>query len=527
MSSDLRNLLRSDLERIPLPPEERWTLPRTRRTGLLSAAVVAIVVALVVIGSLGGGEAIRALRDRIESDRTAGGVVVPGEDFVYVSDGTFTSPGGGALAQAVQVVAMPAGQSVRRVVGDTYVGTPYQGGVTSLSGDWAYLPIARNTGGVGSDEHTTYLQEVDLAHGFATGLIRIEVVTAPRALQAELPGTPIFPAATAVSSDGKSLWLVRDTGEQGRTTLVDRFDVQEIRKAIGSGTTEISLAPLAHVVLATSGPGAVRSRVVALGTDRLAIVREHFESLNRGAADWFFLDAQLRVIASYADDSEHRLPTGGECSTDLHANPVRAEWVILCSDSSLSSAGALLFLDSGNFAVTAAVTLPRERGFALGMTSARDGTIYVLTDRPGIARINALTHQTIDARPVTEARSWIDHLLPPVAAAKSPGGPAVVFSPDARYAYLAGSPDAWWGSLATIDLRDAKVVAHTSAFGAVSAVGLSPGGERLYALSVDGDGVRRVILLAPSTLRLAGRSSPLSDDPFAIVAVRRQTPPGP
>jgi hypothetical protein len=527
MSSDLRDLIRSDLERIPLPAEQQWTAPRPRRTRMISVAALSIVIVLVVVGSLGAGQALRAIRDRMESERAAGGVLVPGDDFVYVSDGALTSPGGGTQAQAIQVVAMPAGQIFRRVVGDTYVGTPYQGGVTSLSGDWAYLPIARNNGGVGSDEYTTYLQEIDLARGFATGRIRIEVVTAPRALQTELPGTPIFPAATAVSSDGNSLWLVRDTGEQGRTTLVDRFDVQEFRKAIGQGTTEIGpLAPQAHVVLTSSGPGAVRSRVVALGADRLAVVREHFESLNRGAADWYFLDAQLRVIASYADDSEHRLPAGGECSTGLQRNPVSAGWLILCSDSSLSSDGALVFLEPDTFAVMAAVTLPRERGFSLGMAAAMDGTVYVLSDRPGVARIDARTRQTIDARLVAEARSWLDQLFPPVTA-KSPGGPSVVFSPDARYAYLAGPEDAWWGSLATIDMRDAKVIAHTRAFGAVAAVGLSPGGERLYALAIDGQGVRRVVLLTPATLRFAGQSVALANDPFAIVAVRRQRPAGP
>jgi len=33
MSSDFRELIRSDLERIPLPPEERWTDPRAHRSG--------------------------------------------------------------------------------------------------------------------------------------------------------------------------------------------------------------------------------------------------------------------------------------------------------------------------------------------------------------------------------------------------------------------------------------------------------------------------------------------------------------
>src|SRR2546427_8431887 len=104
MSSDLQNLIQSDLERIPLPPEERWTMPRARRGRVVSAAVVAVLVALVVVGSLGAGQALRAVRDRIDSDRAAAGVIVPGDDFVYVSDGAPAAPGGGTEAQGLQVV---------------------------------------------------------------------------------------------------------------------------------------------------------------------------------------------------------------------------------------------------------------------------------------------------------------------------------------------------------------------------------------------------------------------------------------
>src|SRR5437016_11944428 len=86
MSSDLRDLIRSDLERIPLPPEERWTMPRARRHGFANAAVLVIVLTLVVAASLGGGQALQALRDRIANDRAAAGVIIPGDDYVYVSD---------------------------------------------------------------------------------------------------------------------------------------------------------------------------------------------------------------------------------------------------------------------------------------------------------------------------------------------------------------------------------------------------------------------------------------------------------
>ncbi|HYV21500.1 MAG TPA: hypothetical protein VEN31_02500 [Candidatus Bathyarchaeia archaeon] len=505
MSSDLRDLIRSDLELIPLPPNERWTTPRARGRGFMSAGVIAIVLALVVVGSLGGGQALQALRDQIERNRSAGGgAVVPGDDYVFVSDGGPSQPGA-SLTQGVQVIAMPLGQSIRRFVGNTYVGSPYEGGLMAIRGDRAFLPVAIATDRVG--EYEIYLQEIDLNRGLALRRVPLGFEFIPDGIQAELPGTPAFPAATAVSSDGTSIWLVRDTNNRGQVTVVDRFDGQ-------------TLSPLAHIVLSTTGPGAVRSHVVALGADRLAVVREHFESQNRGAVDWYFLDPQLEVIASYADDSGHRLPAGGECSADVQRSPANAEWLVLCSDSSLSGDGALVFLDPNTFTISATVSLPRERGFAIGMASATDGTVYVLSDRPVVARIDARTHRSIDARVVTQARSWFDQLLPQAAAAKTPGGPSVVFSPDGRYAYLAG------GSVARIDMRDARVIAHTTSFGSITAVGLSPGGERLYALAIDGDGVHRIVLIEPDNLRFVSQSAPLVNDPSGILAVRRQIPAG-
>ncbi|MEK6225586.1 MAG: hypothetical protein AABM40_04740 [Chloroflexota bacterium] len=505
MSSDLRDLIRNDLDRIPLPPDERWTMRRARRRGFIGVGVAAIVIALVVAASLGGGQALQALRDRIESDRASGGVVAPGDDYVYVSDGG-PSPLG-TPTQGLQTIAMPGGQSVGRLIADTYVGTAYEGGLMGIRGDRAFLPVAMSAAG---DDYDTYLQEVDLSRGLGLRRISLGSAPAPRALQAELPGTPVFPAATAVSSDGTSVWLVRDTFDHGRTTVVDRFDAQ-------------TLSPLAHVILSSSGSGAVRSRAIALGPDRLAVVRYHYESMNLVAADWYFLDAQLRVIASYADDNAHRLPASGACAADVEASPANAEWLVLCSDPSLFSDGALLFLDSSSFTITASVSLPREQGFALGMSVAVDNTVYVLTGRPVVARIDPRTHRTIDARPVIQARSWLDQLIPAVVGAKSPGGPSAAFSPDGRYAYLAGPPDQWWGSLATIDMREAKVVAHTSAFGAIGAVGLSPGGERLYALATDRTGARRIVLLAPDTLRSVAQSQPIANEPSGIFAVRTQT----
>src|SRR5256885_11854923 len=154
------------------------------------------------------------------------------------------------------------------------------------------------------------------------------------------------------------------------------------------------------------------------------------------------------------------------------------------------------------------------------MTVATDGTVNVLTRRPVVARVDARTHRPIDARPVSELRSLLDRLLPPAAAAKGPAGPGVVFSLDGRYAYLIADP------LVKIDLSTAKVVARASGIAAVGAIALSEDGERLYALGIDAR-TRTIALLDPRSLGLAAQSAPLGNDPYGIVVVRAQLPPGP
>jgi len=503
MSSEFRDGFRRDLDEIPLPPEADWTRPRARARSRGFGAAVAVLVALVVVlGSLGAGQLVRAIRAAIESQRAASSAFVRGDDLVYLAEG---DP---ATQRMMVILPMPGGTEFRLLAGDTYVGTEHEGDLMRITGDWAYLPVAR-AAATGPDVYDTYLQQVDLRRGIQAGRIPTGSVTVTRELRDELPGTPIFPAATAVGGDNASVWLVRDTGAHGLTTLVDRFDGQ-------------TLAPLAHLVLSSSGDGAVRSQVVALGNDRVAVIRQHFVNQNRIAEDWYFLDGRLNVIASYADDYATRLPAGGLCSIDVKADPARAGWLILCSDPSLTANGALIFLDPERFSIEATVPLQRELGYALGMTTTSEGVVSVLTNRPAIARIDSRNHQTIDARPVTAARSWFEQLVPPIAAAKGAGGPSVVFSPDGRYAYLASSPDRWWGSLARIDLRDAKVVTSRMALGAVAALALSPGGERLYALAVDDRDEHTLLLLEPQTLAVASRTS-VGTGPFAIAAVRQRT----
>lgn len=511
MSSDLHDLIRKDIERIPLPPSEEWTLRRRPRAGHrgLRLAATAIASVLVVIGALTAGQLVRALRDRIEADRAASAAgLVPGEDLVYLADGD-------PAAQGLQIVAMPQGQSVGRFVGESYVGGALEGGLMTVSGDYAYLPVARSTG-TPSDKYESYVQQFDLRRGIPLGRIDTGTVTLPRDLQAALPGTPVFPAATATSPDGQAVWLVVDNGWPVESAAVSRLAVR-----IPQG----SQSPGGSVVASTQlppGRGPARSRVIALGNDHVAVIVEHFIAGNRVSADWYILDAQLHAIATFAGDDAQRLPVGGLCG-DVQPDPTGNGWVVLCSDPSLTANGALVFLDGTTFRVRATVPLDRAMGFALGMIASSDGRITIVTDRPVIARIDARTRSLLDARPVSQRHSWFEQLLPLPAEAKTPGGPSVVFSPDARYAYVAGSPGNWWGPLSTIDLAAATVIATNTSVGSVIGLGLSAGGERLYTLTVDLDGNRTVTLLVPQTLGIARRSATLGNGPFALVTVQPST----
>jgi hypothetical protein len=500
MSSDLRDLVFRDLEKIPLPPASAWTQRRSRRRrrgiGLLASAAIVVVV---VVASLSGGQLLRAARDRIESLRaaTTNGLVA-GNDLIYVTTGNPAS-------QGLSVVAMPGGEILACCDAATYVGTRFEGGLMSITGDVAFLPVARPIV-TGSDQYETFLQPIDLLRGTALARESIGTFTLPRT--PDLPETSPFRAATATSSDGRYVWLVRDTGERGQIAQVERFDVRAFPGA--------TLAE--HVALTSSGGTAVRSRVIPLGADKVIVMREQYLGLNRVAADWYVLDAQLNLLKSFEGDDTKRLPDSGLCSTDVRPDPTGSGWIVMCSDPSGAADGALLFLDGQRFEITSRVTLERSMGYAVAMGATGNGQLYVLTNRPVVARINGRTHELIDARTVTRARAWFQDLLPPVAAAKEVGG--TLISPDGRYAYFAGTSDRW-GALATIDLATATVVASTNDAGLVIALGLSAGGERLYALTATADGadVRSIVLLEPRSLAIAARSGPLPNA-LAIAAVR-------
>jgi hypothetical protein len=290
---------------------------------------------------------------------------------------------------------------------------------------------------------------------------------------------------------------------------VERFDAQTF--PVGT--------PTARAEISTSGGTAVRSHVIPLGTDKLILMRELYAGLNRVAADWYVLDAQLHVLKTFEGDDSHRLPDSGLCSTDVRPDPAGSGWIVLCSDPSGATDGALLFLDGQRFEISGRVTLERSMGFAVAMSAASDGQVVVLTNRPVVARIDARKHELIDARTVTRAHAWFEQLLPSVAAAKETGWRALI-SPDGRFAYFADTPDRW-GALATIDLAAATVIASNNELGLVIGLGLSEQGDRLYALTATADtaDVRSIVLLEPHSLAIAARTAALPPT-FAIAAVR-------
>ena len=117
-------------------------------------------------------------------------------------------------------------------------------------------------------------------------------------------------------------------------------------------------------------------------------MREQYSGLNRVAADWYVLDAQLHVLKSFEGDDSHRLPDSGLCSTDVRPDPTGSGWIVLCSDPSGAADGALLFLDGQRFEISGRVTLERSMGYAVAMGAAGDGQVVVLTNRPVVARID-------------------------------------------------------------------------------------------------------------------------------------------
>lgn len=501
MSSELHEIFRRDLDRIPLRPEAEWTprpLERATRLGQrvsgLRMAARAFLIALLVITSTGAGVLLAELRRSatdVASPSTDRPSFIPGRDLVHLADGEEGSRG-------LVMVEMPEGRVTARLGGEAYVGSRYVGSPILTGRDLAFLPIIRrpDRGQVPG----VSLRGVDLRTGVPTTLIdagsmpfvagerQQQVITGPNHLD------------LALSADGSSVFLVRDTGTDGLVTVLERYDSR-------------SGARLATQEWTTSGREVlVWARLVPLDGGRMAVVRHLMAGNSYMQQEWHFVDADLKEISSLTIDVASQF---GACALDVLPVVATREWLIVCSDPGGFVATQLLFLDE-RFRETARVELSRELGFAAAAVVMGDGSIAVLTQRPLVARVDPRAHAVIDKRPVVAERtSLLDLLSSPVAAAKEFGGRSIVFSPDGNFAYLARSSAGWIDDLALIDLRQATVVAQSAHAGPIL---LSPDGGRLYVLS-GADPAPRLILLDPGTLREVAKSEPLSSGPFSLIAV--------
>lgn len=522
MSSDLHDLFKDELREIPLRPPETWVPASTVRTPRRQLRWLgpALAVIAVVIASIGAGELIVGLRERLApASSTSSGLPAlrEGHDLVYLAEGD-------AAKGYLQVLQMPEGQIAARYVGRSIVGSYIDRYAMRTGDDLAFLPVWDEVRPGGTAD--TYLQAVVLRSGaptfrIPTGQVSVSPTTAAGAVEVAGP----FVGEVAVSTDGSSVFLVRDIGPGSRTTQLVRYDARYDPQTNAP-------SPTAGRVIAsktwTGGPSddPVWSRVIPLDGARVALVRQHVQGTDMlGRAthlgqDWYFLDGGLNEIASYTGD--RRFGPTATCSFD----PIplsNGEWALICADpTGAAFENIVYFLDGRDFHVVATVPISRELGFLLGATVSADGKLSVLTNRPLVVRYDIQQHRMIDRRPVT-AISLLDRMAPSVALAKDTGGPTIQFTPDGRFAYVATDRAAWWGGLAVIDLQRAALVTHSTGIGdSVVALKLSAEGHRLYALTADGNGRTTLVLLDPATLRVIQRTTPLENAPRVFVAVAQR-----
>lgn len=495
MSSELHELFRREIDQIPVRPESKWT-PRehlgvatrrgARRPRTRFVARAALVVLLVVASTTAGlllGELRRNIATNVAAPTSDLPTFIRGSDLVHIGAG----PEG---PRELLMVAMPEGRIAGRIEGETYVGTRYAGSPIITSEDVAFIPITARPelGGAGVSLHG-----VDLHTGGRTTVIDAGVLPFATDRRPEMVVKGDQHIDVAPSEDGSTLLVVRDTGVDGSTTVLERYDAR----------TGARLASRRW-----NSPGAeglVWARLVALDGANAAVVRNLVVgSWGVTRQDWHFVDADLNEVSSLTIDDPFQC--GFYPVAVIHV-AASSEWLILCSDPSGFLGTQIIFVDE-NFRETARLDLARELGFATGATVMADGTVAVVTRKPLIARIDPRTHSVIDNRHVVDGRtSLFDLLQPSVAVAKGVSGPSIAFSRDGNFAYMS-----WWSKsegqgIALIDLRDAAVVAWSRHLGQVL---LSPDGGRLYVLSRTGPSPQ-LVLLDPGTLREVAASGSLGD----------------
>jgi WD40 repeat protein len=518
MSSDLRDLFKRDLNEIPVPEPGAWTAEVRRRREAPRVArwlVVGVVIVAVVVASLGAGQFLVAIRERLAGSSAATSALPAfraGNDLLYLAESDLARGG-------TQIVDMPGGSLITRFSGRGVVGSYIDRFVMRTGPDIALLATVQD--GARPEAANTYLQAVVLHTGVPT--FRIDtggVATGPTVPPGAVQIAGFHVGEVALSSDGSRAYFVRDEGPTGATTRLIAYDARH------DANTNAPTATNGNIIATRtwSGPDAswarTWARVLVLDAGHVALVRQRVQGADllgratRIGQEWHFLDADLNEIASYT------VAASGGCSFDLIRVPNDA-WAMICADQSgAAQTWSVRFLRAADFAVIADVAVARELGSPLGGAVAADGTLRILTNRPAVVSINTRTHQVIGKEPVTERHSLLELFTASVAFGKDEGSPGLQFSPDGRFAYLTSDRSLWWGGIALIDLEKATLVTHTTAVGSAYALRLSPNGDRLYALVVGWqEGTSDLVLLDPGTLAEVARSVTLSNGPSVIIAV--------
>lgn len=501
MSSELHQLFRREIDRIPLRPEAEWvpqdrsrsvTRGTPRHPRMRLAVRTALVLLLVVVSTAAGlllGELRRDLATNVASPSADRPAFIAGRDLVHLAIGEQGSRG-------LLTVEMPEGRVVARNSGETYVGDGFTGSPLVTGRDLAFLPVITSRPG----EVEVSLRGVDLRTGAQTTVI--DVGSRPfAAAQQEEPYRAAYgatPSVEALPADGgSSVLVVRDTGTAGRVTLLERYDART-----GDRLAERQWA---------APEGVVRARLAPIDETHVAVVRNVFVGPSGSYVpneQWHFVDAELNEISTVTVDAGT-----GVCEQVLPI-PLTREWLMVCFDPSGSAGSRLIFLDA-SFRETARLDLDRRFGSANDATVMEDGTIAAVTGER-VVRIDPRTHSLIDRRLIVDRRaSLLDLLSPSTALAKGFRGPATPFSRDGNFAYVSWSSPGCAGCVSLVDLRSAAIVAQSTHSGQVL---LSDDGGRVYVLTGSGPS-SRLVLLDPGTLREVAETEPLSSAPFSLIAV--------
>lgn len=416
------------------------------------------------------------------------------------------------LVDGIGPVLMPEG----RVIHQPSVGAVLEGGLFSES---SVLESPANPSTVPTAEThrwRTSLERIDLrtqqvTHRIDAGTVSLrlepdEVLTSPTA-----PRSPVLLHVPYL--DGESVLLARRvSGEPHPAARLDRYRMAD-GALLASRTVPLW-------TLAGKEP-------LALGSAHVLLVMRSWAEGAR-AAEWVLLGPDLSEVTRVARNERSVVPSDARtlawtpaCATAMTV-PTRSVWIAICEGS---GARALLIVDVTTLRESAVVVLPEQArlGRTIGWHVTPTGILVLLTDLPGVIRVDLRSMQLLDARvvqqspatPLSDYPLYRDELAATAA-----------FTPDGRYAYVRQfAPDSR-RFLAQIATDTGRVVSAQFVGQDVRGVQLSGDGERLYALVADAryadEAPSWLVLLEAKSLREILRSSPLAASASGLVAVVRR-----